>query len=345
MPAPTYNFQIEQGSFFEIDFQYNDENGNPVDLSSSCVLLQCIYPDGSKQPLVFNSEEPDQNTKGYSLTKNNLGQINFQLFSSLTSSYTFDTIIYDLDVVDPNSENTRILTGTIGLISRNTSIPTCSAVGQVEESETPQETSTPSETPTSTSGVTPEPSVTPLEFEDLCLPSECANADVFSTVYSGDSFDIADYQNNSGTISIQNTGIIENFEVAINGLRHNNPQDLVFVLTPPNTIGNGSGILLSANSKISSHASGYPFSFMFSNRANAGTYLHNINNGDLCNIFDKTHLFRFDGEELLSNFDHIMNNSVSGLWTLNVQDTDVGVSGSIDSWKIVVTYPGPDEEY
>lgn len=344
MPAPTYNFQIEQGSFFEIDFQYNDEDGNPVDLSSSCVLLQCIYPDGSKQPLVFNSEEPDQSNKGYSLTKNNLGQINFQLFSSLTSNYTFDSIVYDLDVVTED-ENTRILTGTIGLITRNTTIPTCSLVGQAEESpsETPQETQTPSETPTSSS--VPEPSPTPLEFEDLCLPSECSNIDVFSTVYSGDSFAIEDYQNNSGTILIQNTGVIENFEVAINGLRHDNPQDLLFVLTPPNTIGNGSGILLSANSKVPSHASGYPFSFMFSNRANAGAYLHNINNGDLCNIFDKTDLVRFEGNELLSDFDHIMNNSVSGLWTLNIQDTDVGVSGSIDSWKIVVTYPGPDEEY
>jgi subtilisin-like proprotein convertase family protein len=340
MPAPVYNFQIEQGSAFEITFQYNNENGEPIDLSSGCVILQ--WQETSKTR-IFNSESADQTNEGFSLTKNNLGQINFKLFSSTTKDYDFSNVIYDLDIlqeVDGRTENTRILTGTIGLITRNFDVRSCDVSSGSTEQEIPVPSSSESVVvPTST----PSSSSLP-EFEDLCLPSECTNIDVFSTVYNGSGITIEDYQTSSGTIDIQNTGTVENIEVAINGLRHNSPQDLLFILTPPDNIGDGSGILLSANSKIPSYVSGTAFSFMFSNRADPASYLHNINNGGLCNIFDKTDLIRFENQELLSSFDHVLDSSASGIWRLNIQDSDVGVSGSIDSWKIILTFPSPDPE-
>ena len=344
MPAPTYNFQIEQGSFFEISFQYNDENGNPIDLSSANAVLQWAEPNTSSITTFASNDLASQNSDNYTLSCNNLGQINFSINSVGTKNLDFDTVTYDLDVIASGVDNeltSRILTGSINLVKRNFPLQEFNAAqgGTVTEEVTPTPAASSSDV-----SPTPTPSSLPVnEFEDLCLPADCTNLDVFSFVYTGDSFDISDYQNNSGTITVENTGVIENFEVAINGLRHDSPQDLVIVLTPPTNVANGSGILLSANSKIPSYVSGTSFSFMFSNKADPTSYLHNIQNGSLCNIFDKTDLVRFEGSELLSTFDNVVNSSISGVWTLNIQDTDVGVSGSIDSWKIIATYPAPEE--
>ncbi len=49
MPAVNYNFSIEQGSDFEVNFQYNDSNGRPVNLgdtNTSCVVMQIIPNSG-----------------------------------------------------------------------------------------------------------------------------------------------------------------------------------------------------------------------------------------------------------------------------------------------------------
>lgn len=339
MPAASYNFEIEQGSYFEINFQYNDSNGNPIDLSGSCVLLRWQQDDDIQKHFKSDGTASLDNESGYSLSGNNLGQIAFKIASKKTKDYSFGTAVYDLDIITntgTESVNTRILTGTVGLVTRNFTVETnCAAI-----SDNPEVSQTPTATATDSPTVTATPTVTSTaEFEDFCLPADCANVDVFSTVYSGDSLVIQDNAANSGTIVISNTGLIENFELAVNGLRHNSPQDLLMVLTPPS----GSGILLSAHSKIPSYVSGESVSFMFSNRANAGAYLHNISNGQLCNIYDKTDMIRYNNNSLLYSFDHLLNSSASGTWTLNIDDTDVGISGSIDSWKIIVTYPSSEE--
>jgi subtilisin-like proprotein convertase family protein len=153
-------------------------------------------------------------------------------------------------------------------------------------------------------------------------------------------FIINDNQNNSGSITINNSQTIENIELAINGLRHNSPQDLTFILSPPS----GSGILLSSHNKINNYSSNNGFSFMFSNRAPSGAYLHNISNGGMCNIFNKTNIVEFNNQNLLHNFNHLLNSNITGIWTLYANDNDVGVSGTIDSWKLILTYPSTQEE-
>ena len=77
---------------------------------------------------------------------------------------------------------------------------------------------------------------------------------------------------------------------------------------------------------------------MFSNKATPGTYINNISNGQICNIQDKTDLYNYNNETLVSSFDHLFNSSVTGIWTLISKDDDIGVSGSIDSWKLIITY-------
>lgn len=336
MPAASYNFQIEQGSEFNIVFQYLDTNNNPVNLSDKCVVLRWLTNNNNIFTFSSATTASLDNISGYSLTGDNTGTINFQISAQKTKDYVFTTATYDLDIVETVgtlTKNTRILTGTIGIIPRNFSlIENCTLINADPiiplAADEPEVTATVTVTPTDVV-VTPTPDD---GFVDLCLPEDCVSLDILSRVYSGSGITINDYQNNSGTIEISNTGIIENVELAINGLRHSSPQDLTFILAPPS----GSGILISANSKIPNYSSG--FSFMFSNRAAAGAYLHNASNGGVCNILDKTNSYYFDNTKLTYSFDHLFNSSITGIWTLYANDNDVGVSGSIDSWKIILTY-------
>lgn len=338
MPAASYNFQIEQGSEFNIVFQYLDTNNNPVNLTDKCVVLRWITNNNNIFTFSSATTASLDNISGYSLTGDNNGTITFQISAQKTKNYNFSTAVYDLDIVETigsNSKNTRLVTGSIGIVPRNFSViencslinadPTIPSLG-----DQPEPTTTVVVTPTNGGAeVTPTPPIGPI---DLCLPEDCLSLDIFSRVYTGSGIVINDYQNNSGSITISNTGIIENVELAINGLRHTHPQDLTFILTPPS----GSGILISANSKIPNYSSG--FSFMFSNRAANGSYLHNIANGGLCNILDKTSTYYFEDTKLTTGFDHLFNSAITGVWTLNVNDNDIGASGSIDSWKIILTY-------
>lgn len=341
MPAVTHNFQIEQGSHFEINFQYLAEDNSPIDLTNKCIILRWLETN-TNNLLTFSSATTASvdNASGYSLTGNNLGIINFQISSSQTKNYNFSTATYDLDIVENTSlgasKNIRLATGTIGLIIRNFSIvENCAIISS--DSKVPVAGDAPiavTVTPSPTSGISPTSTPSGSDSTDLCLPDDCFSLDAYSTVYNGSGFNINDNQNNSGNITINVSKTIENIELAVNGLRHNSPQDLTFILAPPS----GSGILLSSNSKIANYSANNAFSFMFSNKAASGAYLHNIANGGICNIFNRTNIVKFNNENLLYSFNHLLNSNISGIWTLYANDNDVGVSGSIDSWKIILTY-------
>ena len=72
------------------------------------------------------------------------------------------------------------------------------------------------------------------------------------------------------------------------------------------------------------------------------TLMHNITNGQTCNIYDKTQIVKYSSDNLLSDFDHLFGHAVSGRWHLIARDTDPLASGSISEWKLIVTYI-PDE--
>lgn len=326
MPAINYNFVIEQGSDFELSFQYNDENGNPIDLSDpskTCVVLQTIPKIGLKNKFTTNDNEA-----GYSFTASDLGLITFKISSNLTKNYDFSNAIYDLDILqnvntlDPKV--VRLAFGSISLIKRQTTFPTCQS-GNVD-------TGTPS-----TGGETvPTPTPTALpEIENLCLETDCLNLDIYSSVYYGSGLVISDSLDppvSSGSIFINDNKIIENVELVISNLNHTYPQDLQLLLSPPS----GDKILLSANHKMPQNTGN--FNFMFSNKAIPTSYLHNVTNGGFCNIYNKTSSIKYSNENLLSGFDHLFGHSLSGNWTLIAKDTDPLGSGTIGGWKIVITY-------
>jgi subtilisin-like proprotein convertase family protein len=322
MAAATYNFAIEQGSDFDITFKYNDENGIGKDLSGSCVVLRLIE---GTPPIEFSTATgASLEGIGYLFTANNLGVIRLQISSTSTQLYTFNSSIYDLDIFEivagtALKKNIRLSTGTIAITKRNfpqlTACPTAPPSGPNNN-----DTTTPSTTPTIP------------DSNDLCLPDCLDIDDVYSVVYSGSGIVINDNQNNSGIISTNDSRSIENIELAINGLRHSSPQDITFLLAAPS----GNKILLSSNDKISNYVNG--FSFMFSNKAPDTSFLNNISNGGLCRIKDKTAITTFNSGSLNPGFSHLFNHAVTGNWSLLVNDNDIGASGSIDSWKLVVTY-------
>ena len=339
MPAAIYNFEIEKGSDFSISFQYNDAAGVPIDISGKCVQFKMLMSDGGGR--IYSSASPaTYNSNGWSLSADNLGKISLKIRSTRTFNFTGTSCVYDLDVSDSDG-NIRLATGSISFVSRNTAMPAdvCSVETDSEVTPPPpppppppSPSPTPSPSPSPSPSPPSPPSPAPNEFEDLCLPYDCVELDVYSVVYAGSGLNITDLSTSSGSITSTDTRMIENIELAINKLAHSSPQDIAFLLAPPS----GSKILLSANHKIVNNNNN--FSFMFSNKATATSYLHNISNGGLCNIYDKTSSYKYNNENLLYSFDHLFDTSTTGVWTLYAKDTDPLSSGSLDSWNLIVTY-------
>jgi subtilisin-like proprotein convertase family protein len=335
MPAVTYNFLLEQGSDFEIFFQYNDANNNPIDLSDKCVILQWVDSSKTNIQMFSTAALAQYDVNDWSLTADNRGRIRFRISANITQNYNFDTAIYDLDIISLSNKlrNIRLSTGTITLVKRNLAL-----ASSCPSSLDPNIVITTSAPALSDNQPTPTPTVSnDSDSSDLCLPDDCIDLDVYSVVYAGGTILLPDLCLVSGSVNTSDYRPIENIELAINKLQHQSPTDLVFILSPPS----GNEILLSANSKIKNYNNN--FSFMFSNKANSTDYLHNSINGGLINIYDKRSDINFSNETLLSGFDHLFGSSVTGTWNLIVKDTDPIGSGLIDSWKLIITY-SPEED-
>lgn len=388
MPAATLNFSIEKGTDFEINFQYNDTNGNPINLVDKCVVLQLVPVDGDGSCLTFSSAANTSiNVHGWSITGNADGQIILKILGSETNELDFTSGQYDLDVIDYSQSNqlvssTRLAQGTIFVLQRNalylSNCPTsnsyrgsCLNQGGVTVSTRRNYTNSGFQDADFTDSVFTNTNFTNVKFDnctffnsdfslsnisgailpteetapagdsgqtddatdngqqqtsDLCL-SECLSLDLYAVSYDGSGITILDESISSGVITIDETvRTIDTIDIAIGGLSHTNPQDLIFTIQPPS----GSGIVLSSNQKIPRYVDN--FNFIFSNKAAPTKYLHNISNGEYCRIYDKSN------PDYLTSFDHLSGSVPSGDWVLSIEDTDPLASGTIDSWKVVVTY-------
>lgn len=344
MVAINYNFQIEKGSDFEISFIYTDETGSPVDLSDRCVVLSIVPEESSTiEPFSYTNEPSEQtNTNKGFVTTNASGIITIKLFAIETNTFNFNNAFYDLDVRGlDNFSNTRISTGSIEIVQRNSILETTPVPGQdnILKFKDCDEISTGNsggDGEDGEDGGTPTPTPPPnnLQIEDLCYPYGYCSSSLFTKPYSGSTLIIPDISSVTGSINIADTGIITNVELTIGNLNHSSPTDLVFILSPPS----GDDILLSANHKILNYAPN--FNFTFSNNAPPNKYLHNINTAQLCNIYNKTSLIKYDAP-LLYSFDHLFGHSLPGQWDLIIQDTDPSGTGSIASWVLNITY-APD---
>lgn len=397
MPAATYNFQLEKGSDFEINFQYNDINNTPIDLTNKIVVFQIC---GDDKLYHFSSESnASYNINDWSLSKNNIGNINIKIASIITKNFNFasGTGTYDLDVIsvieDGSVKNSvRIATGTISLVNRNLPLLSINNTNPSGNNLTcsgtiPSEGGSQSNTVVNfdsnnlsgssfigtnlsncnfsnanfanaiMSGVdlslanlngvigviidntSPPTSLPPINsnIEDFCLPKYCT-LDSYSQIYSSSGIVINDLSIGSGSININDPRKITNVEVYLKGLHHSSPQDLWFILAPAS----GNKVLLSANSKINNYNSSLGFSWMFSNKAQPATYMHNVNNNGLCNIYSKTGIINY-GETLQDNFNHLINYANTGNWTLYIHDNDIGGSGYLNYYQLLITYEASNE--
>lgn len=349
MSAATHNFFIEQGSDFQITFRYLDTNQVPVDLTNYCASLLWKPVTGQGVAQGFSSAvSPNSigNTPetAWTLKKDNLGNIVFSLGYIFTKRILWSDAVYDLYITDSSNppKKYRIATGSISIQRDN--FPECatSTNGYCADCEAlqfqPPTTATTTPTPTGTNGngspiTTPTPTISDI---DLCS-TVCNELDLYSVMYTGDGMSITDNAISSGTINIQNTGVIQNIEVIINKLKHSYPQDLSLILIPPT----GNKILLSAHNKIVNNNPVNGFSFMFSNKAASGVYLNNASNNSYINILDKTTIYNFNNETLSNTLQDWIGLTGIGNWTLLIKDDDINSSGSIDSWGMVISYEPP----
>ena len=335
MSAVNYNFIIEQGSEFNLQFQYNDAANNSIDLSQDKAVVMQILPENQpiSSGLVFSSKAPaSMEVNNWALEGNNKGLISFKLGSNYTSGIAYNTAKYDLDVVSTADLNksVRLAYGTITIQQRQTLYPEVS-LSTDPAANNNNNTNNNNNNNNAGSGGDTTPS-TPVS-DDLCYATSCTNLDIYSVIYNGSGISLTDDSTVSGYVVTSDTRKIENVELVINNLNHNSPQDLQFFLAPPS----GNKILLSANQKIPNYSSN--FSYMFSNKSAPSAFLHNISKGDMCNIYNKTDIVKYSSESLNSSFNHLFNQSgITGNWNLIIRDTDPIGSGYIDGWKLIVTY-------
>ena len=307
MAAIIYDFSIEQGSYSTVTFVYQDANGQSVDLTDWCVVLQ--WTDDLNDSKTFTNRNKVQT---YDLTTYSDGRIVFNLPATVTNTFTFDTALYDLDIQEPNEQYSgsgyrtfRLASGTISLIKRSS--PQSLLTNCVD---------------------------LPANFDrDNACELGCLTEDIYSVVYNGNGITILDTSDNSDIINISDNRTIEKVEVLITGLNHKNPQDLQFILESPS----GDHVLLSANQKIRYYVPG--FNFIFSDTADSSSYLHNIKNNQKCRIYDKTNIVKYGTNTLSSSLSVFNGSSANGDWALTIRDSDpLGDAGSIVSWSLIITY-------
>ena len=126
MAAGIYNFTIEQGTTFQRTFKYKDSNGDPLDLTNHEIRMQ-IRNDKADNTGSFlhefdlsSSLESALSGGLFMLSSSSAGQAvskldQFTLFisASTTTSMSFESAVYDIEIEDTGSIVTRLLQGKI----------------------------------------------------------------------------------------------------------------------------------------------------------------------------------------------------------------------------------------
>ena len=317
MPAAIHNFSIEQGSDFQITFQYLNTDLSPVELVAQDACVSLMYKTNTSSSQILTNKITPQGTSAspwWALTTDNSGNIVLGLSYEYTRTLDWDSAAYDL-YVSIGSTKYRLVTGSISLIKNNFQECITSTEGVCADCDTAQSqdtTPTPGASPvpagSSVPGTTPTPTPTPASIGsevDLCS-FVCNDLDMYSELYPSSGIikissvpivEGGSYSVSHSTINVATTGAVENIDVLINKLKYPYPQDLAFVLTCPT----GHPILLSSHNKIINNNTTTGFSFAISNKAAAGSYINNSSAaGNYVNIIDKTNAYR-SGKNIISS--------------------------------------------
>jgi hypothetical protein len=120
MSAGRYSFVIEQGSTLNLELQYKDANGNPIDLTDYSGKMQIRPSVGSVTEYITLSSSLQPDGTGLNFSGSNgttspaSGSIGVYISAISSSLLTFDTGLYDMELYS-GSFVTRILEGQVKL--------------------------------------------------------------------------------------------------------------------------------------------------------------------------------------------------------------------------------------
>jgi hypothetical protein len=274
MAATEYNFTIEQGTIFAIDFSYLNASNSAMDISNCCVVLRIQPLNGPNTNLITLTTTGNTTTISYSLRMfPEKGLISLRLPAETTNSYTWTTANYELEITYPDLFYNggsrivkRLVQGTITLKKRlipADSLPSCSLT----------------EDAAVVFGA--EQDLSSYSILDSCVGSPCefigGNANIYpvyntstseSVIYFKDRISV-DNENPYGksspfpaSLSVTESRIIERIDVLFDGFSHANPTDLRVLL-----VHNGSGVLLLDQNKFSYNNKPKNLSFIISDYA------------------------------------------------------------------------------
>jgi len=120
MAAGRYSFIIEQGSTLNLELQYKDENGVPIDLSNYSGKMQLRSSVDSSIVILELSSSLQADGTGLNFSGSNgqtsptSGSIGIYVSAVSSSLLNFDSALYDLEITS-GSFVSRILEGQVKL--------------------------------------------------------------------------------------------------------------------------------------------------------------------------------------------------------------------------------------
>lgn len=120
MSAGRYSFVIEQGATLNLELQYKDASGNPIDLTDYSGRMQ-IRPAVTSNTVYItlsSSLQPDGTGLNFSgsngTTPPSSGSIGVYISAASSSALSFDQAVYDLEIYS-GSFVSRLLEGQVKL--------------------------------------------------------------------------------------------------------------------------------------------------------------------------------------------------------------------------------------
>jgi hypothetical protein len=108
--AVQKNFEVDQNTTFSFTVDYQDNSGDPIDLTDSSVKMQVRDTKGGSK-LAFSLTSP----AGGILVDENLGRITIKMTPTQTNKLFYPKSSYDIMLTDSNLNKTKLLEGFLTL--------------------------------------------------------------------------------------------------------------------------------------------------------------------------------------------------------------------------------------
>lgn len=120
MAAGRYSFTIEQGATLNLELQYKDSSGNPIDLTDYSGQMQIRPSVASSTVYITLSSSLNADGTGLNFSGSNgttpptSGSIGIYISAASSSVFTFNSAYYDLEIYS-GSVATRLIEGQVRL--------------------------------------------------------------------------------------------------------------------------------------------------------------------------------------------------------------------------------------